>query len=97
MVSVIVLGVPILDAFKKKHASCRGALDAWQMEVERETWSGPTDIRARYKSADFLANNRVIFNIKGNNFRLVVKVRYQQGIVLIEWVGTHAEYDRERF
>ena len=50
-----------------------------------------------YPSASFLAENRVIFNIKGNTYRLVVKVRYQNEIVLIEWVGTHAEYDKQDF
>ena len=47
--------------------------------------------------ASFLAENRVIFNIKGNTYRLVVKARYQHGIVLIEWIGTHAEYDKQDF
>ncbi|WP_262368617.1 type II toxin-antitoxin system HigB family toxin [Marinomonas sp. IMCC 4694] len=46
---------------------------------------------------DFLDGNRVIFNIKGNHYRLVVKVRYQNGIAVIEWVGTHAQYDKQRF
>ncbi|MDD2863960.1 MAG: type II toxin-antitoxin system HigB family toxin [Methylococcales bacterium] len=57
----------------------------------------PQDIKNRYSSADFLAENRVIFDIKGNHYRLVVKVRYQGGIVVIEWVGTHAEYDKQDF
>ena len=57
----------------------------------------PQDIKNRYRSADFLAGNRAIFNIKGNDFRLVVKIRYQNGIVVVEWVGTHAEYDKKRF
>ena len=57
----------------------------------------PKDIKNRYRSADFLADNRVIFDIGGNNYRLVVKVRYQGSIVLVEWVGTHAEYDKAKF
>jgi mRNA interferase HigB len=95
--SVLLLGVPLLEDFKKKHAACRGALDAWRVEVERAVWSGPQDIKSRYRGADFLAKNRVIFNIKGNTFRLVVRVRYQQGIVVVEWIGTHAEYDKQKF
>ncbi|OFZ69470.1 MAG: addiction module toxin RelE [Betaproteobacteria bacterium RBG_16_58_11] len=92
-----ILGLPLIEAFKKKHADVRGALDAWRKEVERETWHTTQDIKKRYPSADFLAENRVIFNIKGNSYRLVVKVRYQGGMVLVEWVGTHAEYDKRKF
>jgi mRNA interferase HigB len=92
-----ILGLPILEAFKRGHAASRGPLDAWQMEVERGNWKNPHDIKRRYRSADFLAGNRVIFDIKGNSYRLVVRVRYQNGLVLVEWVGTHAEYDRKKF
>ena len=92
-----ILGLPIIEAFKKDHADSRGQLDAWQTDVERENWKTPQDIKRRYRSADFLADNRVIFDIKGNSYRLVVKVRYQSGLVVVEWVGTHAEYSRKKF
>lgn len=92
-----VVGRDKLDAFGKGHADAKKALDAWFHEAESNNWETPQDIKNRYRSADFLAGNRVIFNIKGNHYRLVVKVRYQNGIVLIEWVGTHAEYSKMRF
>jgi mRNA interferase HigB len=92
-----LLGLIALDAFKRSHADSRGPLDAWQSDVERAQWTGPQDVKNRYPSASLLADNRVIFNIKGNTYRLVVKARYQNGIVLIEWVGTHAEYDKQNF
>lgn len=92
-----LLGLIKLDAFKRKHADSRGPLDVWQADVERAQWSGPHDVKSRYPSASILADNRVIFNIKGNTYRLVVKARYQNGIVLIEWVGPHAEYDKKSF
>ena len=92
-----ILGLPLLEEFKQKHADSRGQLDAWQKEVERQRWQTSQDIKRRYRSADFLAGNRVIFNIKGNAYRLVVKVRYQNGLVVVEWVGTHAEYDKKKF
>lgn len=92
-----ILGLPIIEAFKKDHAASRGQLDAWQTDVERETWLTPHEIKRRYRSADFLADNRVIFDIKGNSYRLVVKVRYQNGLVVVEWVGTHAEYSKKKF
>lgn len=92
-----LVGLLKLDAFKRTHADSRGPLDAWQSEVKAANWSGPQEIKDRYPNASFLADNRVIFNIKGNTYRLVVKARYQNGIVLIEWIGTHAEYDKQDF
>jgi mRNA interferase HigB len=94
---VRILGLPILEAYKKKHADVRGQLDAWQVDVERQNWTSSHDIRQRYGSADFLADNRVIFDIKGNKHRLVVQVRYQNGLVVVQWVGTHAEYSKKKF
>lgn len=94
-----VLSRDKLTKFSKKHARSKGALDAWFDEVSGNecAWNTTHDIKDRYPSADFLADNRVIFNIKGNHYRLVVKVRYQNGIVVVEWVGTHAEYDKKSF
>ncbi|AXS83174.1 MULTISPECIES: type II toxin-antitoxin system HigB family toxin [Marinobacter] len=85
-----------LTDFMRKHASSKKALEAWYAEAERSNWQTPQDIKNRFASADFLADNRVIFNIKGNHFRLVVKVRYQGGIVVVEWVGTHADYSKQK-
>ncbi|MBL3588951.1 MAG: type II toxin-antitoxin system HigB family toxin [gamma proteobacterium endosymbiont of Lamellibrachia anaximandri] len=92
-----VLGRDKLVKFSQKHASAKSALDAWFSDTESNEWKTPQDIKNRYRRADFLTDNRVIFNIKGNNYRLVVKVRYQNGIVVVEWVGTHAEYSKKRF
>ncbi len=92
-----LLGLLTLEEFKRGHADSRGALEAWRAEVEAAQWSGPQDVKDRFPSASFLAENRVIFNIKGNSYRLVVKVRYQNEIVLIEWIGTHAEYEKQDF
>ena len=92
-----LLGLIKLDDYRREHADVRGALDAWQLEVERSHWSGPQDVKNRYPSASILSDNKVIFNIKGNKYRLVVKAKYEKGIVLIEWVGTHAEYSKQNF
>lgn len=92
-----ILGLQLLHDFKQSHADARGSLDAWQVEVARESWQTSQDIKRRYRSADFLAGNRVIFNIKGNAYRLVVQVRYRNGLVVIEWIGTHAEYSKKKF
>lgn len=92
-----LINLAVLEELKSSHADARGALDAWRAEVQAATWLSPQDIKERYASASFLSGNRVIFNIKGNSYRLVVKVRFQNGIVMIEWGGTHAEYDKKRF
>ena len=92
-----ILGLVTLETFKREHADSRNQLDAWQEEVAREKWVSSHDIRRRYGAADFLADNRVIFNIKGNSYRLVVKVRCESNLVTVEWIGTHAEYSRKKF
>jgi len=91
-----VLGRDKLVIFSQKHANVKKALEVWFDEASRAVWKTPQDIKAHYRSADFLADNRVIFNIKGNHYRLVIKVKYQYGVALIEWVGTHAEYDKQK-
>lgn len=87
----------VLEALKNVHADARGALDAWRSEVERAQWAEPQDVKDRFATASFLADNRIIFNIKGNSYRLVVKVHFRKGIVIIEWGGTHADYDKKNF
>lgn len=92
-----VVGADKLEAFIKRHAQSRKLLQSWLQEARKAEWKSPQDIRTRYRSADFLSDNRVIFDIKGNSYRLVVKVRYEGTAVLVEWVGTHAEYDKQKF
>lgn len=78
----------------RKHANSKSPLVAWLEEAEDAEWKTPQDIKNRYRSADFLSGNRVIFDIGGNNYRLVVLVRYQNGVLMIQKIGTHAEYSR---
>jgi mRNA interferase HigB len=92
-----VLGRDKLVNFYNKHANAKTALESWFHEAEKANWKTSHDIRKQYRSADFISGNRVIFNIKGNHYRLVVMVRYQSGNVLIEDVMTHADYDKRRF
>lgn len=89
-----LVGLVLLDSFKQKHAPSRGPLDAWRLSVEKADWSDGHDVRKRHATASFIGDNRIIFNIKGNAYRLVVKVKYTNGVVLIEWIGTHAEYSK---
>ena len=92
-----VLGRDKLANFSKRHANAKRALDIWFEAARQAVWKTPRDIKQQYSSADFLAGNRVIFNVKGNHFRLVTEVNYVHGKVAIEWVGTHAEYDKQNF
>lgn len=89
-----LLGRDILEAFKFKHAEVRSQVDTWILEVEDAQWRNTHDIKQKYASASFLKDNQVVFNFKGNKFRLLVKVNYQNRIVLVKKFGTHAEYSR---
>jgi mRNA interferase HigB len=92
-----VVGKEILTKYIKKHANARGVIEAWLKEVQKATWKDTNDIKKHYRTASFLGENKVIFNIKGNKYRLVVKVAFGQKVVLIKFIGTHAEYDRQQF
>ena len=86
-----------LEDFKERHADVRSHVDAWLCEAEEAEWKSPQDIKDRYVTASFLADNRVVFNLKGNHYRLDVKVSYKNQIVLVKRIGTHAEYDDWKF
>lgn len=83
-----------LREFWERHPDARQALQAWYADAKRATWKTPADIKNVYRNASFVASNRVVFNIKGNRYRLVVVIQYEHGIVYIRFVGTHQEYDR---
>jgi mRNA interferase HigB len=70
-----------------------GPLKAWYAEAENAEWKTPADIKSKYRNASFAADKRVVFNIAGNKYRLVVHVNYPVGIVRVKFVGTHDEYD----
>jgi mRNA interferase HigB len=84
----------ILITCYAKHPDAKSALEAWYADTRRANWKSSMDIKARYASASFLHENRVIFNISGNHYRLVAMLNYNLGIVEIRFADTHAEYDR---
>ncbi len=92
--SMKVIGRELFIPFMKKHTDAKSAMESWFQEVSGADWKGPQDIKERYKTASLLEGNKVIFNIKGNKYRLVVKVTYQTGIIRIMWIGTHSGYDK---
>lgn len=82
-----------LREFWKRHREVEQPLRAWYAEVRHADWDTPAKVTARYPSASIVAGSRVVFNIKGNDYRLVTKVNYRYRIVYVRFLGTHAEYD----
>jgi len=89
-----VIAKGTLRLFWEKHADCEQQLKSWYKETKEAIWQNPQDIKHEYPSASFLADNRIIFNIKGNHYRLVVRINYDFGVVWIRFIGTHTEYDK---
>ena len=83
-----------LREFWEQHEEAEHALRAWFKEAKEADWKTPSDIKKKYGSASILPVNRAAFNIKGNEYRLVVAVRYDLGVVFIRFVGKHSEYDK---
>ena len=87
----------ILIEYQLKHADSRIPLNSWMNLIRLAKWKTPQDIKNAINSVDFLSGNRVIFNIGGNKHRLVVVVVYTAETVVVNWIGTHAEYSKKQF
>ena len=83
-----------LREFWETHADAKQALQAWYADTKAATWKTPADIKSVYHNASFITHNRVVFNIKGNQYRLIVAIQYEYGIVYIRFIGSHQEYDK---
>jgi mRNA interferase HigB len=83
-----------LKEFWERHPDSEQALRAWYADVKQAVWKSPTDIKEVYRNASILAHNRVVFNIKGNTYRLIAMINYEFGIVFVRFLGTHRDYDR---
>ena len=88
-----VIAVSTLRAFWERYPDAEQPLKAWYEEATGATWAQPADLKAQYRSASVLKNRRVVFNIKGNDYRLIVAIAYKWQIVYVKFVGTHKEYD----
>ena len=88
-----VVAVSALREFWEKHPSAEAPLKAWLEEVKVAAWQSPADVKDHFGHASILKNRRVVFNIKGNDFRLVAAIAYRFQAIYIKFVGTHAEYD----
>ncbi|MBI4330391.1 MAG: type II toxin-antitoxin system HigB family toxin [Chloroflexi bacterium] len=87
-----LVGKTVLSKFGGSHSDAARQIKAWIAEVEAAIWKTPNDVKARYVSASFLGDNRVIFNIKGNKYRIDAKINYEPQIVLVKRIGTHKDY-----
>ena len=83
-----------LVQFYEKHPQAKTPLEVWHQDAKKAEWKTPDDIKKVYSGASFLEDNRVVFNIKGNDYRLIVHIDYLRKIVRVKFIGTHSEYDK---
>lgn len=76
------------------YGDSKGSLESWYEETIKANWLSPQDVKNQYGNASICGNNRVVFNIGGNKYRLVVEIQYQAGIVWVKFIGTHTQYDK---
>ena len=89
-----IVAIGILREFWDAHPDAEHPLKAWVREARAAQWKTPHEVKAQFRHASVLANRRIVFNIKGNDYRLVVAVDFEKGIVWIKWIGTHKAYDK---
>lgn len=96
---MIVIGTDVVERYFAAHAGDKGMgaarrqYDAWVAIADRASWHDPQEVKASHPKASVLRGGRVVFNIKGNDFRLIAAVNYGAGVILIRFFGTHAQYD----
>ena len=84
----------VLDFLSSGDAKATKLFPGWLIDTERAAWNSPLDIKNNNRTVDFLPGNRVVFNLGGNDYRIVAEIDYQRQVVLIRWVGYHKNYDR---
>ena len=89
-----VIAKKILRDFWAKHSDSEQQLKSWYQEANNAEWKSPNEIKTKYSSASIINNDRIVFNIKGNNYRLIIKINFDYQIIWIRFIGTHSEYDR---
>ena len=89
-----IIAKKTLRVFWNREARAKTPLEAWYAETKHADWKSSADVKAKYGSASILKCNRVVFNIAGNTYRLIVAINYEMGIVYIRFLGTHAEYNK---
>ena len=89
-----IIAKKTLREFWKQHPDCEQRLKAWYQEVSNAEWPDTNKVKLEYPTASILPGNRVVFNIKGNHYRLIVKINYDYQMIWIRFIGTHAEYNK---
>jgi len=89
-----VIAKKILRAFWEKHSDSEQQLKSWYQEADKGNWKNLNELKTDYPNASILSDNRICFNIKGNNYRLIVKINFNFQMIWIRFIGTHAEYDK---
>jgi mRNA interferase HigB len=89
-----IIALATLRDFWNKHPDAEIPLRSWYTLASRSVWRHPADVKAAYRNASVVANNRIVFNIKGNDYRLIAAVHYNRGMMFIRFLGTHREYDK---
>ena len=89
-----IIANKILREFWEIHPDCEQQLKSWFKETNKAVWKNSNDIKSEYPSASILINNRFVFNIKGNKYRLIVKINFEYEMVWVRFIGTHAQYDK---
>ena len=92
--SMRIVAIRALRKFWLQHPAAEQPLKAWHDEAKAARWTSPQDIKNRYATASFIGKNRVVFNIKGNDYRLIVALSHHFQAIYIKFVGTHAQYDK---
>lgn len=89
-----IIAISTLRNYWLKHKSAEQSLKAWIQEAENSTWKNSAELKTKYRNASILTSKRTVFNIKGNEYRLIVDIEYRLKIIFIVWIGTHSQYDK---
>lgn len=89
-----VISKKILRDYWEKHNDCEQQLKSWYREAEKAIWQNVNELKLDYPNASILKNNRICFNIKGNDYRLIVRINFDYQMIWIRFIGTHSEYDK---
>jgi len=91
---VRIIAISTLKNYWIKHKSAEQSLKSWIQEAENSIWKNSAELKAKYSNASIINSKRAVFNIKGNEYRLIVDIEYRLKIIFIVWIGTHSQYDK---
>ena len=89
-----IIATSTLKKYWQEHKSAEQSLKAWIQEIENSTWKNSAQLKTKYRNASIISSKRTVFNIKGNEYRLIVDVEYRLKMIFIVWIGTHSQYDK---